>query len=142
MMACVEEVAIGSIEGHELRLRLPIAPTAAGEPWSFVAELSNPYGHASARVWDIGDGVAVFFADLAASWQGWDGERTWSSLEGQLGLACRHDRLGVVTCVVRLGSVMPPEWSFETLLSLGAGAHLEGIADDVKAFLPAHHPSW
>lgn len=35
-------------------------------------------------------GLAAFFANLAAGWRGWDGERSWESCEGDLRLDARH----------------------------------------------------
>ncbi len=35
--------------------------------------------------------LATFFANLAAGWRGWDGERSWESVEGDLRLDARHD---------------------------------------------------
>jgi hypothetical protein len=75
-------------------------------------------------------------ADLANSWRGFDGARDYRSLEGQLGFSCRHDGRGTVMCKVTLRQPAPPEWSVETTLDFGAGAHLERLADEVEAFLP------
>ncbi len=37
-----------------------------------------------------------FFADLAGSWRGWAGEKTYESLQGELRLRCTHDGIGHV----------------------------------------------
>ncbi len=39
---------------------------------------------------------------LASDWEGWEGIRSWTSLEGDLSLACTHDQLKMVTVVVEL----------------------------------------
>jgi hypothetical protein len=36
----------------------------------------------------------VLFDDLAANWKGWDGEKKWSSLEGELHLSAKTDQWG------------------------------------------------
>lgn len=36
--------------------------------------------------------LAAFFGDLAAGWHGWDGERSWESVEGDMRLEARHAR--------------------------------------------------
>ncbi|MGI8495548.1 MAG: DUF6228 family protein [Pyrinomonadaceae bacterium] len=35
-----------------------------------------------------------FFEDLAENWKGFDGEKEWSSLEGEFSLTCTSDNLG------------------------------------------------
>ncbi len=35
-----------------------------------------------------------FFEDVAENWQGFDGEKKWSSLEGEFILICTSDNLG------------------------------------------------
>src|SRR5690348_15956115 len=47
-------------------------------------------------------GVATLFDELARDWRGWDGERTWASLEGEATVTAVHDGLGTVELRVRL----------------------------------------
>ena len=52
------------------------------------ATLSCGSLRASLRSYEIGIGqLADYFAELAADWRGWKGERRWSSLEGDVELA-------------------------------------------------------
>jgi hypothetical protein len=44
----------------------------------------------------------TLFAELAANWRGWDGERRWADLEGRVALAATADSLGHVTIKVTL----------------------------------------
>ena len=67
---------------------------------------------------------ARFFAELAADWRGWDGERRWRSLEGEMEIEASHDGRGhvligvtvlyVALYVLALGAsfwfVMPQIW--------------------------------
>src|SRR5437867_3015403 len=47
---------------------------------------------------------AALFAQMAASWRGWQGEFAWDSLEGELELRCAQDRTGHVSIRVALRS--------------------------------------
>jgi hypothetical protein len=37
-----------------------------------------------------------FFEDMASSWRGWDGQKTWAEIEGRVSFAATIDRLGHV----------------------------------------------
>src|SRR6266550_3786822 len=55
------------------------------DPESFIARLEAPDVTAEVLVIHYqGDRLAEFFADLAASWRGWEGERAWRSTEDAL----------------------------------------------------------
>ena len=73
--------------------------------------------------------------EIAVAWRGFDGVREYASLEGQLRLAFTHDGLGTIRCEVAVARLEPPEWSFSAVLIVGAGAHIEGFASDVEAFV-------
>jgi hypothetical protein len=51
-----------------------------------VAEFYAPWVSAAAQVYMLGgcDGFAHFWNELAENWHGWEGVRTWESLEGTL----------------------------------------------------------
>ena len=103
--------------------------------WRYQATLEIPEGSATTIVEDHGTSLAMFFRGLAIAWQGFDGVRSFRSLEGQLTIDARHDQLGTVSCTVTLGQAWPPEWSFVGVLDFGAGARLEGVADEVEQLL-------
>jgi hypothetical protein len=63
-----------------------------------------------------------------------EGERRYESAEHEFSVACTHDALGTVTCVVVLSRPWPPAWSYAAELQFGAGAHLQRIADEVSGF--------
>jgi hypothetical protein len=50
--------------------------------------------------------LAGFFAELAASWRGWRGERTYESIEHDLRIVATHD--GHVRLKVRLWQSTDP----------------------------------
>ena len=54
----------------------------------FIAELRGLNLVAQARVYSyMSTGLAEMFAEMAADWRGWPGEKSWSSLEGELHLS-------------------------------------------------------
>jgi Family of unknown function (DUF6228) len=76
--------------------------------------------------------LRAYFAELARSWTGWDGDKAWSSLEGELLLTAVHDRLGTVGLVLRLRAgpweFRSPRWLAEAQLLLDAGS-LDALAE-------------
>ncbi|MGH3848443.1 MAG: DUF6228 family protein [Pseudonocardiaceae bacterium] len=117
--------------------RLVLNRTEPGDEdgvWSYEATLLLPAGSTATPVWDLGDTLARFLRDLAESWRGFDSQRSFRSLESQLKLDCHHDGVGTVTCMVSLGSVAPPTWALTAELDLGAGAHLDEIANQAERF--------
>jgi hypothetical protein len=133
----MDEVTITSIEGRRLRLWQVSDHVDPEEPWSFSAELILPMASASSAVWEYGAGPAPFFRTLADDWRGWEGECSYSSLEGELHLSCRHDGKGLVQVNVTLGTSQPPKWSLSATMTLGAGAHLESIAAEIETLFNA-----
>ena len=77
--------------------------------------------------------LPAFFEGLAREWRGWAGERTWSSLEGDLSLTATADRAGHVSIRVALVGGPLQRWSAETVLMIEAG-QLEAIAAEESAF--------
>lgn len=90
---------------------------------------------ATRRVYAYTDasGIARLFGEAAREWKGWKGSKHWESLEGELRLELKIDRLGHVSLVVRIrsdrGGVDP--WQLQAELGLDAG-RLEGIARDAE----------
>lgn len=82
------------------------------------------------------ENLARFFEALAESWRGWDGQRSYESIEGDLELVARHDghiRLGV--------SLTPyPAWNLSSGLVLEAGEELDLAAHAVRALVGKRHP--
>ena len=105
--------------------------------WSYEATLTIAEGRVKSAVHDHGDGLAKFFDEVASAWTGFDGTKEYASLEGQLELSCTHDGRGAVECRVVLRQPWPPAWRAEAVLQFGAGAHLERLASEVRAFVDA-----
>jgi hypothetical protein len=77
---------------------------------------------------------ATMFAQMAAQWNGWQGEIAWESLEGELALRCTQDRTGHVSIVVVLRSgPSKADWMVEATVVAEAG-QLEEIAHRAGLF--------
>jgi len=99
--------------------------------------LSLPGLSASAEVdafaYDGENTLGLLFRRMADDWWGWEGERTWSSLEGDFDLAATHDRLGHVALQVRLRSgPYAEDWVAKGTIWLDAG-QLHAVARDAAA---------
>jgi hypothetical protein len=116
--------------GHlELRHRGP-------ERWE--AKLTLPGLTATAEVDSFSHNgehtLGILFRRLSDDWRGWDGERTWTSIEGGLDLAASHDGLGHVALRVRVRSGLYGDaWTARGVIWLDAG-QLGRVAREVAAF--------
>jgi len=68
------------------------------------------------------DGLASYFEGMLRDWRGWEGERAWSSLEGELGLLAQHD--GHVRLRVALRDSVHSTWTVSAELTIDAGEQL------------------
>jgi hypothetical protein len=104
----IESSNIGT-EGE--RATLTLGPYGRG---SFRAEVRRDRLHATADIVSRvhrghqSDGLADFFAGLAADWKGWTGQREWSSFEHDLKLSAQSPRGGGVHLGVHLNHGAPP----------------------------------
>jgi Family of unknown function (DUF6228) len=119
----------GQLEiGHARRDRWQVTLSLAG--LSASADV-DACGHDGEHTLDL------LFRRLADDWRGWEGERTWSSLEGDLDLAATHDGLGHVALRVRLRSgPYEEDWLATGTIWLEAG-QLDATARDAAAFTGA-----
>lgn len=105
-----------------------------GSPRTIAATLEGPSLTASVVSYDDHYGaLADFFDGLAASWRGWDGERTFGSLEGDLDLVATHD--GHIRLAVRLRVDGPGEWNVRANLVVDPGEDISVAAVDVRAMV-------
>jgi hypothetical protein len=105
---------------------------------SVVVRLRVPGLDASRRVWAhyaTGfDELVAFFNGLAADLRGWQGERTYESLEHDLRLTAIHD--GHVRLLVELQETAGlDEWSATGVVQLDPGEEMTRAAEDVAALL-------
>jgi hypothetical protein len=77
--------------------------------------------------------LGQFFTSLANDWRGWQGERTWATLEGEFELTATSDPLGHVRLAY---FIRPPHtgfnWELRGVLELEAG-QLESLSLDAQA---------
>jgi hypothetical protein len=100
----------------------------------FVAELRGLNLAAQARVGTyMSAGLAKMFAEMAASWRGWRGKKSWSSLEGELHVSAEADRTGHIALTVELREGIPSVWNVTLLLIVEAG-QLEELARRAHEF--------
>lgn len=89
----------------------------------------------SVRTWR-GDGLDSFLVGLAEAFRGWEGARTWHSLEDDLTLSAEHGSGGYVRLTWGLHGRPPAEeWRFEATTTHAAGEEMRNLAADISAFL-------
>ncbi|MEU3774443.1 DUF6228 family protein [Streptomyces sp. NPDC032472] len=94
----------------------------------------------SVRTW-AGDGLDAFLHRLAEDFRGWDGARTWRSLEGDLTLSAAHASGGRVHLAWGLhGGAPAGGWRFEATTVHAAGEDMRHLADGVREFLAPSTP--
>ena len=100
--------------------------------------VTGPEMSASRQVYAGWDGsftaLAAFFTGLAEDWRGWQGERVFESIEGDLRIQATHD--GHVNLRVLLWeSTVPHGWRIEAGVRLDAGEALSRAATDVASLV-------
>jgi Family of unknown function (DUF6228) len=83
-----------------------------------------------------GSSPAKFFGELAESWRGWNGEKKWSSMEGEYQLLAIRDSLGHITLSAILRSdpsLIAPCWQASVSVMVEAG-QLERLHREAEAF--------
>jgi hypothetical protein len=135
-MWAMEVAAVGR-EAGGLRFE-QVQRGSKGEILSVVVRLRVPGLDASRQIWAhyaTGfDELVAFFNGLAADWRGWQGERTYESLEHDLRLTAAHD--GHVHLLVQLPqTALLDEWSATGVVQLDPGEEMTRAAEDVAALL-------
>lgn len=91
----------------------------------------------SVRTWN-GDDLDAFLASLAEDFRGWEGTRTWRSLEHDLTLSAEHRSSGYVHLTWGIHDRPPSEeWHFETTTVHAAGEDTRNLAAETHTFLTA-----
>lgn len=116
------------------------SPCRDSKGWmvSYIVEISMPGVLANIQVDNnpAGHPPSKFFSDLASSWHGWEGEKSWGALEGEYDLVATCDSLGHITLSARLRSdpaQIAPCWRTTVSVLLEAG-QLDLIQHDVEEF--------
>ena len=75
------------------------------------------------------------FESIARDWKGWDGERDWASIEGDLTISASSDKLGHIRLDVAVrNNDFENDWKLDAPIYLDAGG-LDRIASEVKRFI-------
>ena len=116
----------------------------AERPWNdevldFQCELADAGVNAATWVRTLGgDGIAPWAADLAESYRGWDGVRTWESLEHDLRIDAMHDGRGHVRLrfVIRGPRAYESDaWEASVVVTLDAGEGMRRLAAELDDLL-------
>ena len=81
------------------------------------------------------DALAGFFQDLADSWKGWDGEKSWHSIESDLLIRATSDDLG--HCLLTFTLSDGPIHTWQTTVSgfaISAGEDMAAVASEMRAW--------
>ena len=81
-----------------------------------------------------GDGLDSFLASLATDWRGWDGTRTWHSLEDQMHIEATHHRNRVELLFIVWRDSMPDEWQVRFPILVAPGESLTRLAGETAGF--------
>ena len=116
-----------SADGAELVLESP-------DPDTYQARLRGEGIDATVAVFhDAGDFIGAYFSELAANWRGWDGERSWRSLEDALEFHASISKSGAVTLRVCLRNSDRFTWCVTYDFSIENGS-LDALAEAARAF--------
>ena len=127
------EITAGPWRGS-VRLRRP------DRPWNdlvldFQCELTDTGLNAATWVRTLdGDGIVSWTASLAESFHGWDGVRSWESLEQDLRIDAMHDGLGHVSLrfVIRgPRGYEPGAWEASVMVTLDAGEDMRSLVAEL-----------
>jgi uncharacterized protein DUF6228 len=110
---------------------------SGGELDYFTATIRAEGLSATRRIYAYGAATLIgFFEDIAVAWRGWEGEKSWASVEGDLEFAATHDGLGHVSLRARVANLGEGwDWDAWCELILDAGAHLEATLGEIRRFV-------
>ncbi len=109
--------ANGSVDSYQIHLR--------AQGMNATAFVENPgYGHPPTQL----------FSETATSWTGWNGQKAWDAMEGELRIEATSDSLGHITFKFMIpGFSGRTDWSATASVVCEAG-QLQGIANEAKLF--------
>ncbi|PKA16142.1 DUF6228 family protein [Leptospira haakeii] len=101
------------------------------------AEITSPFysAHLTFTTYMDSYGILNFFQKMAQYWDGWNGNFSWESLEGQCVLSAKTDMLGHISLQVQLMDDFGKEesWTLSATLTIYAG-QLENLAREASVF--------
>ncbi|MDI6105593.1 DUF6228 family protein [Actinoplanes sp. NEAU-A12] len=117
---------------------------AVERPWNdevldFLCEIEDAGISATGAIRTLGgDSLPAWTAELAESYVGWDGVRSWRSLEHDLRIDATHDRRGHVSLRFAVRGPRGYEadaWEASACVQLDAGEDTKRFAAEVATFL-------
>lgn len=102
----------------------------------FDAELSGDSIFAKKGIWGYTDTdlLISLFESIAGDWKGWEGERHWAAIEGDLDITATSDKLGHIRIdVVLLNNNIEDDWKVEAPIYLDAGC-LDSLCTQIRRF--------
>ena len=108
------------------------------ERYHYLAALRDTGLDAVAKVYHhgAGDGLAEFIAGIAADWRGWEGSRSWESVEGTFALDAESDRTGHITLTARLNDDTPWHCRVQVILKSSANPGYGRVIFQVTCTVP------
>ena len=105
---------------------------------SFLVSIKNYEVQAETRASSfMAPSLRDYFQDIATCWRGWEGEKRWATLEGELELTATADKTGHIRLAIFLRAPYTGyHWELRSALELEAG-QLDSIASNVSAAWPA-----
>ncbi|MEU6687223.1 DUF6228 family protein [Streptomyces sp. NPDC046832] len=129
-----------SMRFHQLTRSFPEEHDDAMRDFLVTAQGESARIEVMVRTWD-GDGLDVFLAELAEEFRGWNGTRTWRSLEGDLTLAAEHAGSHVRLTWGLQAGLPDDEWRFEMTTIHAPGEDMRSLAIEMRTFLESD-PLW
>jgi hypothetical protein len=117
---------------------------AVERPWNdevlnFLCEIEDAGFSATRMVRTLGgDSLPAWTAELAESYAGWDGVRSWTSLEHDLRIEATHERRGHVSLRFAVRGPRGYEadaWEASACVQLDAGEDMKRFVTELAAFL-------
>jgi Family of unknown function (DUF6228) len=135
----VDDVTLGTPDGGRLIFTNPVRGDD-GEIWSVVAVVDTAGLHVERKVAthyaNHFDDLIAFFEDLAESWRGWKGAKTYTSLERDLAVSAVNDGGAHVRLAISLsGPTSPPRWTVTVEVSTDPGAQMLEAAEGLRDLL-------
>ncbi|MET4539524.1 hypothetical protein ABIE37_001296 [Arthrobacter bambusae] len=127
--------------GHQGELRFRVEPIERNSDGTFdyVVVTANLEGlRVSKRVYDFDrwSPLLSYFEELANNWRGWNGDKTFDSLEGDFRLSAKHD--GHVRVSFELEETYPPNpWAAKGQIVLDPGEELTAAVEALRALSSA-----
>lgn len=130
-----DDVTLRSQTGAQLRLSDPQRPCNDAIV-DYLVDFRAPGAQLQAAVTSYeGDGLPAFLEQLAHGYRGWEGIRSWRSLQGDLQVDATWNAGGHVDLTVSLRpGEHEPGWELISVFSVEAGAEMERLAATVFHF--------